>query len=150
MSIFDDCPSRMSFKLRIAATYMAAVIVVGTFLFSYVEKMPLGTSFYFTVQTLFSIGYGDVPPLTDVGKVLTTVFIVLGICGFLAAVSIIGSWIIETYVSNRKRIEKIMAEANEKRIESIYAWAERNEVDPGIVDCAIRKIRDRDEEELST
>lgn len=148
MHVFDEYPSSMTFKLLIAAAYMTIVITVGTFLFSYIEGMNLGTSFYFTVQTLFSIGYGDVSPITDTGKILTTVFIVLGICGFLVAVNIIGSWIIENYVKNRKRIEKKIAEANEKRIDSIYIWAERNNIDRRIVDCIVEEIRDRDRREM--
>mgnify|MGYP000864389687 FL=1 len=112
------------------------------------EGLDISTAFYFTVQTLFSIGYGDVPPVTDTGKILTTVFIILGICRFLAAVSIIGSWIINKYVKNRKRIEKKIIEANEKRIDAIYTWAERNDIDRRIVDCVVEEIRDRDRREM--
>jgi voltage-gated potassium channel len=52
-------------------------IVTGTVGYHLIERLPLFDSLYFTVITLTTIGYGDIAPKTDGGR-LFTIFLALG------------------------------------------------------------------------
>ncbi len=52
-----------------------------------VEHWSLVNAVYFCVVTLGTVGYGDITPTTDVGKIFTTVYIIVGLSilgGFFA------------------------------------------------------------------
>ena len=65
------------------------VMAAGTLVYHWLEDWPWVDSFYFSVITLTTIGYGDLHPITDFGKLFTVVYIVVGlglILGFINAV----------------------------------------------------------------
>lgn len=53
------------------------ILAIGTVGFHMIENVGFVDSFYFTTCLLTSVGYGDVVPKTDVGKVFTTVFVII-------------------------------------------------------------------------
>lgn len=55
------------------------LILIGTALFSLVEGWSLVDSFYFSVVTLTTVGYGDFSPETTAGKLSSVVYIFLGL-----------------------------------------------------------------------
>ena len=55
------------------------IILIGAFAYHYLEGWTYLDSFYFSVVTLTTIGYGDLAPKTDGGKIFTIIYIVLGI-----------------------------------------------------------------------
>ena len=64
-------------------------VAVGTSFYHLVEKMSLVDSFYLTSVTLTTVGYGDVAPQIDVGKIFTSIFSFVGVATFLGFASII-------------------------------------------------------------
>jgi hypothetical protein len=54
-------------------------IVSGTAFYSLVEGLRFVDALYFSVVTLTTVGYGDFAPETDVGKLFTAVYVVVGI-----------------------------------------------------------------------
>jgi voltage-gated potassium channel len=54
-------------------------IVSGTAFCSLAEGLRVVDAFYFSVVTLTTVGYGDFAPETDVGKLFTAVYVLLGI-----------------------------------------------------------------------
>jgi hypothetical protein len=59
-----------------------AVVVLlggGTILFHFIEKWSWINAWYFCVVTLATVGYGDLVPKTDVGKLVTTFYIIIGV-----------------------------------------------------------------------
>lgn len=56
----------------------------GSFLFSWIEGWSLFNSFYFSVITLSTVGFGDITPVTTMGKLLTTFYIFIGL-GLIAS-----------------------------------------------------------------
>ena len=64
------------------------VLFIGTSFYTYFEGWRWLDSLYFSVITLTTIGYGDITPKTDVGKVFTIFYILIGvgiIFGFINA-----------------------------------------------------------------
>lgn len=83
----------MKFKIdtKFAGAIILVVIlmIIGTISFHFIEKWSYMDSFYFTGVTLTTIGYGDLVPITDSGKVFTILFSLMGIGVFLYALSVI-------------------------------------------------------------
>jgi voltage-gated potassium channel len=68
---------------RYAYRYLSAVVVVliagGTIFYHLTEKFSWVDSLYFCVVTLATVGYGDIVPKTDAGKLFTTLYIIIGV-----------------------------------------------------------------------
>ena len=67
----------------------SVIIGIGTLVYHFVEKWSWIDSIYFSVVTLTTIGFGDLTPQTDGGKIFTIFYIILGlgmILGFINAV----------------------------------------------------------------
>jgi voltage-gated potassium channel Kch len=65
------------------------ILALGTTVYHYLEGWSWIDSLYFSVVTLTTIGYGDFSPQTDVGKLFTIFYILLGlgiILGFINTV----------------------------------------------------------------
>jgi voltage-gated potassium channel len=63
------------------------VLLVGVVFFVNVEHWSVIDAIYFCVVTLGTVGYGDITPTTDVGKLFTVVYIIVGLSvigGFFA------------------------------------------------------------------
>ncbi len=71
---------------------LAAVIATGTVLFRYLEGWSWIDSYFFTVVTLSTVGYGSLVPETDAGKIATTIFIYVGLGIFALVIQRIGSY----------------------------------------------------------
>ncbi len=68
------------------ALVIAALLIIasGTVVYSALEGWSLLDALYFSVVTLATVGFGDLHPTTDVGKLFTVFYILSGI-GILAA-----------------------------------------------------------------
>ena len=64
----------------------AGLILGGAIFYRQIEGFSWLDSFYFTVITLATVGYGDLYPVTAAGKVFTIFYVLLGI-GILVALA---------------------------------------------------------------
>jgi voltage-gated potassium channel len=68
---------------RYAFRYLAGTVIVllvgGTVFYHIVERFSWVNAYYFCVVTLTTVGYGDVVPKTDFGKIFTTFYIMIGV-----------------------------------------------------------------------
>ena len=85
--------------LTLIAAIAFTVLGVGAVFYHYVEGFTWLDSFYFCTITLTTIGYGDFSPKTDLGKLFTIPYAIMGI-GILGAV-------INTL--NQRRAERVKA-----------------------------------------
>ena len=92
-------------RARTLLVLLAIVIASGTVFFHYVEGWGWLDSYFFTVVTLSTVGYGNLVPTTAAGKIGTTVFIVTGLGIFAAAIQRFG------YYAIQRRDEKDAHEA---------------------------------------
>ena len=63
-----------------------AIVAMGTVFFRFVEKWSWVDSYFFTVVTISTVGYGDPTPATDLGKIGATILIFLGLGVFAMAI----------------------------------------------------------------
>ncbi len=56
-----------------------STIGLGTVFYHFTEKLSWIDSFYFSVVTLATVGYGDIVPQTPAGKLFTSFYILIGI-----------------------------------------------------------------------
>ena len=87
--------------------YFAILISVGTLGFYFIggDEWSLIDSFYMTIITMTTVGFGEVHPLSDLGRLWTSFVIVFGVSGFLYMLSEIGAELVEfrVYKENKKK-----------------------------------------------
>lgn len=67
------------FSVITMAVRLFAVIATGTVFFRLVEGWTWVDSYFFTVVTISTVGYGDPIPVTDLGKIGATILIFAGL-----------------------------------------------------------------------
>ena len=105
---------RTLFRIRNAIIALALAIVFGTVGFSLIEGWSLPDSFYVTVQTLTTVGYGDIPPRSVAGRGFAVLIMLMGVGGVALAAStivqsIVQSELISTFGQRRlsRRMHKL-------------------------------------------
>ena len=87
--------------------YFAILISFGTLGFYVIggDEWSLIDSFYMTIITITTVGFGEVHPLNDLGRLWTSFVIVFGVSGFLYMLSEIGAELVEfrVYKENQKK-----------------------------------------------
>jgi len=74
-----------------AVSAILSLIGIGTWVFHIIEEWTWAESFYFSVATLTTVGYGDIHPTTDGSRIFTAIYILIGVGIVIAALSRIGS-----------------------------------------------------------
>jgi voltage-gated potassium channel len=80
---------KIKFRLRIYLLVFTVLLTVGVIGFMFIEKMSLTNAIYFSIVTMATVGYGDIHPQTDIGKILALIIIFGGVGTFLGVVAII-------------------------------------------------------------
>ena len=68
-----------SHEIRNLFFIVIGFVVVGTLFYKYEEAWSWIDSFYFSVITLTTVGYGDLAPSTDLSKIFTSMYIFGGL-----------------------------------------------------------------------
>ena len=68
-------------------TLVLGLVAGGAFFYRQVEDLTWVDSFYFTIVTLTTVGYGDIAPQTTAGKIFTMVYLLIGIGVLIAFIS---------------------------------------------------------------
>ncbi|MEZ4938280.1 MAG: potassium channel protein [Crocinitomicaceae bacterium] len=81
-------------KIYYAFALLFLVILTGTIGFSLVEGWNLVDSFYMTIITVSTVGYGEVQELSEAGKIFTSFLIITSFGTFAFAVTSITSYLV--------------------------------------------------------
>lgn len=119
MPVATRTQPRWGFQIRYAIIALAAAIVFGTVGFHLIERWTLADSLYVTVQTLTTVGYGDIPPHTATGRAFAVVVMLIGVAGvalFVSTIvqSVVQSELISTF--GQRRLSKKMSKLRDHYI----------------------------------
>ncbi len=76
-------------QFGLIAFALIALISFSTIFFHFVKKWNWLDSYYFTIVTVATVGYGDFTPKTNAGKIGATLVIIIGIGLFSAFASML-------------------------------------------------------------
>ena len=98
------------FRLRYALSAVLAAITLGTLGFYQLEHWSLADSLYVTIQTLTTVGYGDVTPQTAGGRFFASLYMIIGVGAVLYVLSttvqtIVQSEMVATFGERRRQRE---------------------------------------------
>lgn len=85
-----------------------AALGCGTIFYHHVERLKWLDSIYLSVITLTTVGYGDITPKTDAGKIFTIFYVLIGI-GVIAGAA---NFLLRQALN--RRIEKKQSNYNKK------------------------------------
>jgi len=103
-------------ELITAVVVLFILIFLGTWFYTYVENWSWVDSFYFTVMTVTTVGFGDFVPTHDISKIMTSLYSMVSIPLVLLALGILA----RNYFEGRiLHIENRMSEmlTREKKLE---------------------------------
>ncbi len=75
-------------KYRTLSLSTLFILINGTIFYHVIERLSWIDALYFSVITLTTVGYGDISPQTNIGKLFTILYILIGlgiIFGFIDA-----------------------------------------------------------------
>jgi voltage-gated potassium channel len=94
-------------RLLLIAVLLAIAISIGTFGFVEVEGWSLFDSFYMTLITLTTVGYGEVHPLSNHGRMFASVLMLIGVTTVFVSIAILGETLLRLemtdYFGRRRR-----------------------------------------------
>lgn len=102
-----DAVERHMYRVLVTSTLI--VLGGGMIFYHHFEKFTWVNAYYFCVVTLTTVGYGDIVPKTNGGKIFTTFYILIGV-GIITA-------FITTFVKRRGEIYRAKHEVRlEKKL----------------------------------
>jgi voltage-gated potassium channel len=102
---------RLTRRLALIATALAVVLGGGTAGFVLIEHYPVFDAFYMTLTTVTTVGYGEIRPLSHVGRVFNSFLILFGASVVLLAIGAMTQTIIELELSQffvKRRVKKMI------------------------------------------
>jgi voltage-gated potassium channel len=86
---------RLKRRLFYTLSAIVMVLAIGTAGFTVIEHWPPFDSFYMTLTTMTTVGYGEVHPLTNAGRVFNSFLIAIGVAVIFIAIGAMTQSIIE-------------------------------------------------------
>jgi voltage-gated potassium channel len=86
---------------------MWVLIVIGTIGYMLIEDYRFLDAFYMTIITVATVGYGEVSPLSDAGRIFTSFLIITSFGTFAYAVSAITRFVVDGEFNNLFKLQKL-------------------------------------------
>ncbi len=86
------------------------MVGIGTVVYHMLEKWSWVVSFYFSVCTLTTVGYGDYYPTTDTARLFTAFYVLVGVSIAFSTFGYLGA----RYLRHSEDMLKRMGELEEK------------------------------------
>jgi len=99
-------------ELIITSVILLMLLLFASSLMYYIESTAqpdkftdIPTTMWWAVATLTTVGYGDVYPVTGMGKIIASIVAILGIGFFALPTGILGAGFIEEFQKSKKKLE---------------------------------------------
>jgi len=83
MQTYDEDVNELKRGALIDLGVIAIMLIAGSLIMMAIESWTSDASFYWACCTISTVGYGDIVPTTDMGKVFTIFYALFG-CGYMA------------------------------------------------------------------
>lgn len=93
-------------EFRVLLLLASFTIIIGVLFYRFYEGWTWIESLYFCVVTLTTVGFGDMAPTSDVSKLFTTIYIIIGLGIFLLFVNTLSAQLIKANLDTLKHIKK--------------------------------------------
>ncbi len=93
-------------EFRNLTLFVFIILVIGTIFYHEMEDWGWIDSIYFCVTTLTTVGYGDLAPKTDTGRIFTIMYLLIGIGILFGYIKVVAGAVIE----NRSGLIDLIAE----------------------------------------
>ncbi len=94
--------------------WLVSIITIHTLLIAKVENLPLLDSFWFTMTTALTVGFGDIAPKTDIGRLITMSLMYVGVIFFIT--KFVSDWF------------EILATRTEKKLKGLWRYKMKNHI----------------------
>jgi len=101
-------------QLTIAFSALFGLVAIGTVVYHILEKWSWLVSFYFSVCTLTTVGYGDYFPTTDTARLFTAIYVLVGVTVAFGAFGLMGAGYISRSQQILRRISELESKSGEK------------------------------------
>ena len=109
---YGDDPTSARLAMFVIVVAVVTTVVVGGVLMWLVDRKEypdLGVAFWYVLQTVTTVGYGDVTPSDPVGRVVGGVIMVLA----FAFLAIVTASITSVLIELRQKVRRLRAETDE-------------------------------------
>ncbi len=131
---------------------ITAAFIIGTLGFVYVEGWSPFDSFYMTMITLTTVGYGEVHPLSYQGRVFASILMVIGVTTVFVSIAVIGETLLRLEMTDyfgRKRRDRMLKQISGHYIvcgagrvgRSVIHELLRSEVEVVLIDNTVERVR---------
>jgi voltage-gated potassium channel len=109
---YGDDPTSARLAMFVIVVAVVTTVVVGGVLMWLVDRREypdLGVAFWYALQTVTTVGYGDVTPSEPIGRVVGGVIMVLA----FAFLAIVTASITSVFLESRQKARRLKAETDE-------------------------------------
>jgi len=120
---FEAQPASMRNATIVIGVVTATAVLVGSlfmWLFADADFPDLGTAFWFTLQTVTTVGYGDVTPTTTEGRVMGGIMMVVAIAFLTTVTALITSTFVQAARRRDLDIDREQRERMHGRIDELH------------------------------
>ena len=86
-------------QVSISISSILTLIGIGTIVFKLLEDWTWIQSFYFSVVTLTTVGFGDLHPTSELSRLFTAIYILVGVTITVGSIGIVGA----NYLAKREK-----------------------------------------------
>jgi len=94
--------------------FVLIILITGTVFYHHFEHWRWLDSFYFSSISLTTVGYGDIVPKTDIGKIFTIVYIFSGVGVILGFLNVVAKHASEQQTKVKKTLRKYRPKTKQK------------------------------------
>ncbi|MFO7559744.1 MAG: potassium channel protein [Desulfobacterales bacterium] len=103
------------FRLLVSLLFLLGIILFGTVGYTVFESMPLFDSFYMTLITISTVGFSEIKPLSQAGRIITIIVIISGISVLTYTLGQVAKIFVEgelRKIFGRRKLEKQISTLN--------------------------------------